>query len=77
MRDITFIYNHVETPIEVQAFFKLDDGDYIIDEITASHDNSHGDIFGELKEVFVRVWAKTEMVSVADKIKEQAYEEIK
>ena len=62
-------------PVDVEASFKKEDGDWVIEEITASTDDGM-DIYGELREVWERPYfGKTTLVSVAELIRDKAVEE--
>lgn len=83
MQNVSFTFNHIGAAWEVEANFSRfsdtpsadGDNEWQIDDIEVIGDDGM-DWHGELKEVFVRKFASTEMISLASLIEDKAWEEL-
>ncbi len=82
-QQINFTFSHIGATWEINATFSRFsatpsadyDGEWQMDDIEVIGDDGL-DWHGELKEVYIRKFASTEMISIASLIKDKAREEL-
>lgn len=74
MNTSNFTYNHLGVSFDVTATYRKDGEEWELEEITMTGPTDAADYYTETKEIFVRKWASTETQTLAEQIRDMAWD---